>query len=150
MLDQIHLLAAVTVLGVLEQAYFFLQVIYARRTFGISPPKISGPPEFERIFRAQSGCILGSALSLLSLLLLYGLQGIVVRKVSSPSSPAPPDLTVADWLHLVLPIVTNAPCRSFKHLLPCCPALARSPEMLGRYSSPTALSVPSAACPGNT
>ncbi|NXE49521.1 LTC4S synthase, partial [Casuarius casuarius] len=53
MLDQIHLLAAVTVLGVLEQAYFFLQVIYARRMFGVSPPKISGPPEFERIFRAQ-------------------------------------------------------------------------------------------------
>ncbi|XP_064581069.1 leukotriene C4 synthase-like [Zonotrichia leucophrys gambelii] len=53
MLDRIHWLAAVTVLGVLEQAYFFLQVIYARRLFGISPPKISGPPEFERIFRAQ-------------------------------------------------------------------------------------------------
>ncbi|NXH49884.1 LTC4S synthase, partial [Dicaeum eximium] len=53
MLDQIHWLAAVTVLGVLEQAYFFLQVIYARRLFGVSPPKISGPPEFERIFRAQ-------------------------------------------------------------------------------------------------
>ncbi|NXM56174.1 LTC4S synthase, partial [Illadopsis cleaveri] len=53
MLDQIHWLAAVTVLGVLEQAYFFLQVIYARRLFGISPPKIAGPPEFERIFRAQ-------------------------------------------------------------------------------------------------
>ncbi|NXN60303.1 LTC4S synthase, partial [Rynchops niger] len=53
MLDQIHLLAAVTVLGVLEQAYFFLQVIYARRAFGVSPPKISGPPEFERVFRAQ-------------------------------------------------------------------------------------------------
>ncbi|KAM6299756.1 leukotriene C4 synthase-like [Aegotheles albertisi] len=53
MLDQIHLLAAVTVLGVLEQAYFFYQVIHARRAFGISPPKISGPPEFERIFRAQ-------------------------------------------------------------------------------------------------
>ncbi|XP_027324409.2 leukotriene C4 synthase isoform X1 [Anas platyrhynchos] len=53
MLDQIHLLAAVTVLGVLEQAYFLLQVIYARRRFGISPPNISGPPEFERIFRAQ-------------------------------------------------------------------------------------------------
>uniref|UniRef100_A0A8C8EAZ6 Leukotriene C4 synthase n=1 Tax=Otus sunia TaxID=257818 RepID=A0A8C8EAZ6_9STRI len=34
-------------------AYFFLQVIYARRAFGISPPKTSGPPEFERIFRAQ-------------------------------------------------------------------------------------------------
>ncbi|XP_068061987.1 leukotriene C4 synthase-like [Anomalospiza imberbis] len=53
MLDQIHWLAAVTVLGVLEQAYFFLQVIYARRLFGISPPKTSGSPEFERIFRAQ-------------------------------------------------------------------------------------------------
>ncbi|NXK32409.1 LTC4S synthase, partial [Piprites chloris] len=53
MLDQIHLLAAVTVVGVLEQAYFFLQVIYARRLFGISPPKTSGPPEFERVFRAQ-------------------------------------------------------------------------------------------------
>ncbi|NXA60605.1 LTC4S synthase, partial [Mohoua ochrocephala] len=53
MLDQIHWLAVVTVLGVLEQAYFFLQVIYARRLFGIPPPKISGPPEFERIFRAQ-------------------------------------------------------------------------------------------------
>ncbi|RLW03063.1 hypothetical protein DV515_00006886 [Chloebia gouldiae] len=53
MLDQIHWLAAVTVLGVLEQAYFLLQVIYARRLFGISPPKTSGPPEFERIFRAQ-------------------------------------------------------------------------------------------------
>ncbi|GAB0195899.1 leukotriene C4 synthase-like [Grus japonensis] len=56
MLDRIHLLAAVTVLGVLEQAYFFLQVIYARRAFAISPPKISGPPEFERIFRAQVNC----------------------------------------------------------------------------------------------
>ncbi|NWX08619.1 LTC4S synthase, partial [Caloenas nicobarica] len=56
MLDQIHLLAAVTVLGVLEQAYFFLQVIYARRMFGISPPNTSGPPEFKRIFRAQVNC----------------------------------------------------------------------------------------------
>uniref|UniRef100_G1N633 Leukotriene C4 synthase n=1 Tax=Meleagris gallopavo TaxID=9103 RepID=G1N633_MELGA len=36
-----------------DKSYFFLQVIHARRTFGISPPSISGPPEFERIFRAQ-------------------------------------------------------------------------------------------------
>ncbi|CAM5132376.1 unnamed protein product [Eretmochelys imbricata] len=56
MLDQIHLLAAVTVLGVLEQAYFSLQVIYARRAYGISPPKVSGPPDFERVFRAQVNC----------------------------------------------------------------------------------------------
>ncbi|XP_074865424.1 leukotriene C4 synthase-like [Carettochelys insculpta] len=56
MLDQIHLLAAVTVLGVLEQAYFSLQVIYARRAYRISPPKVSGPPDFERVFRAQVNC----------------------------------------------------------------------------------------------
>ncbi|XP_037762952.1 leukotriene C4 synthase-like isoform X3 [Chelonia mydas] len=56
MLDQIHLLAAVTILGVLEQAYFSLQVIYARRAYGISPPKVSGPPDFERVFRAQVNC----------------------------------------------------------------------------------------------
>ncbi|XP_032303374.1 leukotriene C4 synthase-like isoform X4 [Coturnix japonica] len=97
MLEQIHLLAAVTVLGVLEQGYRWFvdhgrkkpeiqwlyvsaycllrhctatflclvcmcpalavmwgcEVIHARRTFGVSPPNISGPPEFERIFRAQ-------------------------------------------------------------------------------------------------
>ncbi|XP_003199915.1 leukotriene C4 synthase [Danio rerio] len=56
MLDQIVLLAAVTVLGLLEQAYFSLQVIYARRKYAVSPPATSGPPEFERIFRAQANC----------------------------------------------------------------------------------------------
>ncbi|CAM5132378.1 unnamed protein product [Eretmochelys imbricata] len=56
MLDQIALLAAVTVLGVLEQAYFALQVIYARRKYKVSPPDTAGPPEFERVFRAQANC----------------------------------------------------------------------------------------------
>ncbi|KAM8798852.1 leukotriene C4 synthase-like [Eudromia elegans] len=56
MRDQIDLLAAVTVLGVLEQAYFALQVIYARRRYKISPPETTGHPEFERIFRAQVNC----------------------------------------------------------------------------------------------
>uniref|UniRef100_A0A8D0GZP0 Leukotriene C4 synthase n=1 Tax=Sphenodon punctatus TaxID=8508 RepID=A0A8D0GZP0_SPHPU len=37
-------------------AYFFLQVVYARRAYGISPPNVSGSPEFERIFRAQVNC----------------------------------------------------------------------------------------------
>uniref|UniRef100_A0A8C8SLS8 Leukotriene C4 synthase n=1 Tax=Pelusios castaneus TaxID=367368 RepID=A0A8C8SLS8_9SAUR len=36
--------------------YFSLQVIYARRAYGISPPKVSGPPDFERVFRAQVNC----------------------------------------------------------------------------------------------
>uniref|UniRef100_A0A8D0H600 Leukotriene C4 synthase n=1 Tax=Sphenodon punctatus TaxID=8508 RepID=A0A8D0H600_SPHPU len=56
MQDQIALLAAVTILAVLEQAYFALQVIYARRKYKVSPPGTSGPPEFERVFRAQANC----------------------------------------------------------------------------------------------
>nr|XP_009930052.1 PREDICTED: leukotriene C4 synthase-like [Opisthocomus hoazin] len=56
MRNQVDLLATVTVLGVLEQAYFALQVIYARRKYKISPPETTGHPEFERIFRAQANC----------------------------------------------------------------------------------------------
>ncbi|XP_052541117.1 leukotriene C4 synthase isoform X1 [Tympanuchus pallidicinctus] len=56
MRSEVDLLAAVTVLGVLEQAYFALQVIYARRKYKISPPETTGHPEFERIFRAQANC----------------------------------------------------------------------------------------------
>uniref|UniRef100_A0A3Q1CUF9 Leukotriene C4 synthase n=1 Tax=Amphiprion ocellaris TaxID=80972 RepID=A0A3Q1CUF9_AMPOC len=37
-------------------AYFSLQVIYARRKYSVSPPSTAGPPEFERIFRAQANC----------------------------------------------------------------------------------------------
>ncbi|XP_006026889.1 leukotriene C4 synthase [Alligator sinensis] len=56
MLDKTALLAAVTILGVLEQAYFALQVISARRKYKVSPPCVTGPPEFERVFRAQINC----------------------------------------------------------------------------------------------
>ncbi|KAK7138486.1 hypothetical protein R3I94_013953 [Phoxinus phoxinus] len=56
MLDQVVLLAAVTVLGMMEQAYFSLKVIYARRKYSVSPPATTGPPEFERVFRAQANC----------------------------------------------------------------------------------------------
>ncbi|XP_074529775.1 leukotriene C4 synthase [Halichoeres trimaculatus] len=56
MLDEAVIIAAVTVLGVLEQAYFSLQVIYARRKYSVSPPATTGPPEFERLFRAQANC----------------------------------------------------------------------------------------------
>ncbi|XP_034399871.1 leukotriene C4 synthase [Cyclopterus lumpus] len=54
--EAVVVLAAVTVLGVLQQAYFSLQVIYARRKYSVSPPATAGPPEFERIFRAQANC----------------------------------------------------------------------------------------------
>uniref|UniRef100_A0A670ZE18 Leukotriene C4 synthase n=1 Tax=Pseudonaja textilis TaxID=8673 RepID=A0A670ZE18_PSETE len=40
----------------LPPAYFAIQVIAFRRKFKVSPPIISGPPEFERIFRAQANC----------------------------------------------------------------------------------------------
>uniref|UniRef100_A0A8C5PX57 Uncharacterized protein n=1 Tax=Leptobrachium leishanense TaxID=445787 RepID=A0A8C5PX57_9ANUR len=40
----------------LLSAYFALQVIAARRKYKISPPTTSGPPEFERVFRAQINC----------------------------------------------------------------------------------------------
>ncbi|XP_042274332.1 leukotriene C4 synthase isoform X2 [Thunnus maccoyii] len=56
MLEDAVGLGAVTVLGVLEQAYFSLQVIYARRKYSVPPPSTTGPPEFERVFRAQANC----------------------------------------------------------------------------------------------
>ncbi|XP_036703894.1 leukotriene C4 synthase isoform X2 [Balaenoptera musculus] len=56
MKDEVALLATVTLLGVLLQAYFSLQVISARRAFRVSPPITTGPPEFERIYRAQVNC----------------------------------------------------------------------------------------------
>ncbi|KAM9695337.1 LOW QUALITY PROTEIN: leukotriene C4 synthase [Trichechus inunguis] len=56
MKDDIALLATITLLGVLLQAYFSLQVISARRTFRVSPPLTTGPPEFERVYRAQVNC----------------------------------------------------------------------------------------------
>ncbi|KAM3866917.1 leukotriene C4 synthase [Diretmus argenteus] len=54
--EEVASLAAVSVLAVLEQVYFTLQVIYARRKFSVAPPAIVGPPEFQRIHRAQSNC----------------------------------------------------------------------------------------------
>uniref|UniRef100_A0A8C5Q0V6 Leukotriene C4 synthase n=1 Tax=Leptobrachium leishanense TaxID=445787 RepID=A0A8C5Q0V6_9ANUR len=54
--DHFALLAFVTVAAVLEQAYFSMQVIWARRKYKISPPSTSGHPGFERIFRAQLNC----------------------------------------------------------------------------------------------
>ncbi|XP_075061481.1 leukotriene C4 synthase-like [Mixophyes fleayi] len=56
MQDQVAQLALVTVAAVLEQAYFSMQVVWARRKYKISPPSTSGHPTFERIFRAQLNC----------------------------------------------------------------------------------------------
>ncbi|XP_071755685.1 leukotriene C4 synthase [Centroberyx gerrardi] len=56
MLQDVVGMAAVSVLAVLEQAYFSFQVIYARRKYSVSPPSTAGPPEFQRIYRAQANC----------------------------------------------------------------------------------------------
>ncbi|XP_076001606.1 leukotriene C4 synthase [Genypterus blacodes] len=56
MLEKVVILAAVSVLAILEQAYFSFQVIYARRKYSVSPPSTDGPPEFQRIYRAQMNC----------------------------------------------------------------------------------------------
>uniref|UniRef100_A0A452G9Z9 Leukotriene C4 synthase n=1 Tax=Capra hircus TaxID=9925 RepID=A0A452G9Z9_CAPHI len=58
MKDEAALLATVTLLGVLLQAYFSLQVISARRAFRVSPPLTTGPPEFERIYRRAGAFML--------------------------------------------------------------------------------------------
>ncbi|KAK0152449.1 Leukotriene C4 synthase [Merluccius polli] len=54
--DQLAGLAAVSVVAVVEQAYFSLQVVYARRKHSVSPPATSGPPEFDRVYRAHVNC----------------------------------------------------------------------------------------------
>uniref|UniRef100_A0A672ZIA7 Leukotriene C4 synthase n=1 Tax=Sphaeramia orbicularis TaxID=375764 RepID=A0A672ZIA7_9TELE len=41
-----------TYIYILIQTY----VIYARRKYSVAPPATSGPPAFERIFRAQANC----------------------------------------------------------------------------------------------
>ncbi|XP_044133800.1 leukotriene C4 synthase [Bufo gargarizans] len=56
MQDQVSQLAFVTIAAVMEQAYFSMQVIWARRKYKISPPNTTGHPRFDRIFRAQLNC----------------------------------------------------------------------------------------------
>ncbi|XP_004467066.1 leukotriene C4 synthase isoform X2 [Dasypus novemcinctus] len=56
MKEDVALLATVTLLGVLLQVYFSLQVISARRAFHVPPPTTTGPPEFQRVYRAQVNC----------------------------------------------------------------------------------------------
>ncbi|XP_029796677.1 microsomal glutathione S-transferase 2 [Suricata suricatta] len=51
------LLAAVSVLSACQQGYFAGHVGKARLKYKITPPAVSGSPEFERIFRAQQNCV---------------------------------------------------------------------------------------------
>ncbi|XP_041515278.1 microsomal glutathione S-transferase 2 [Microtus oregoni] len=51
------LLAAVSLLSACQQTYFAINVGQARFKYKISPPAVSGSPDFERIFRAQQNSL---------------------------------------------------------------------------------------------
>ncbi|XP_036095946.1 leukotriene C4 synthase isoform X2 [Molossus molossus] len=96
MKDEVALLATVTLLGVLLQAYFSLQVISARRAFRVSPPLTTGPPEFERVYRAQCRGPVRPGLLVRTSPLLSGLCAL--RAAKSPLSA----------VHRLAPLYTSA------------------------------------------
>ncbi|XP_023982454.2 LOW QUALITY PROTEIN: microsomal glutathione S-transferase 2 [Physeter macrocephalus] len=51
------LLDAPSVLSACQQSYFALQVRKTRSKYKVTPPAVSGSPEFERIFHAQTNCV---------------------------------------------------------------------------------------------
>lgn len=57
MVGNSSLLAAVSLLSAFQQSYFAYQVGLVRRKHKIAPPAVTGPLEFERIFRAQQNCL---------------------------------------------------------------------------------------------
>ncbi|XP_050014581.1 leukotriene C4 synthase isoform X2 [Alexandromys fortis] len=87
MKDDVALLATVTLLGVLLQAYFSLQVISARRAFHVSPPLTSGPPEFERVFRAQRRSPVRTVLPVCAPPLLPGIRALGAAQVTQAGLP---------------------------------------------------------------
>ncbi|XP_078097870.1 microsomal glutathione S-transferase 2 [Mustelus asterias] len=57
MVEDSVLLAAVSLISAVQQAYFAKQVGNARMKYKIAPPSVTGSPDFERIFRAQQNSI---------------------------------------------------------------------------------------------
>ncbi|XP_070818440.1 microsomal glutathione S-transferase 2 [Chaetodon trifascialis] len=51
------LLAAVSFLSALQMARLARRVGLCRLAFNIKPPSVTGPPEFQRIFRAHQNCV---------------------------------------------------------------------------------------------
>ncbi|XP_051865375.1 microsomal glutathione S-transferase 2 [Pristis pectinata] len=51
------LLAAVSLLSAIQQAYFALKVENARKKYKVIPPSVTGSPDFERIFHAQQNSV---------------------------------------------------------------------------------------------
>ncbi|CAI5682181.1 unnamed protein product [Oreochromis niloticus] len=65
--DSPLLLAAVSLLSALHMGYLTRQVGRSRMAHNILPPVVTGPPEFERTFRAHQNCVEFYPLFLVSL-----------------------------------------------------------------------------------
>ncbi|XP_070693259.1 microsomal glutathione S-transferase 2 [Pempheris klunzingeri] len=55
--DSPFLLAAVSLLSALQMGYLARRVGLSRITHKVLPPSVTGPPEFERTFRAHQNCV---------------------------------------------------------------------------------------------
>ncbi|XP_073460123.1 microsomal glutathione S-transferase 2-like isoform X2 [Aquarana catesbeiana] len=55
--DNIILVAVISLLSACQQGYYARLVGRSRMKHKIMPPAVTGPPEFERTFRAQQNCI---------------------------------------------------------------------------------------------
>ncbi|KAM8940515.1 microsomal glutathione S-transferase 2-like [Pelodytes ibericus] len=57
MADDIVLLAVVSLLSACQHGYYARLVGRSRMKHKVMPPSVTGPPEFERTFRAQQNCV---------------------------------------------------------------------------------------------
>ncbi|KAM9357053.1 microsomal glutathione S-transferase 2 [Symphorus nematophorus] len=55
--DSPFLLAAVSLLSALQMGYFAWRVGLSRVAHKVLPPAVTGPPQFERTFRAHQNCV---------------------------------------------------------------------------------------------
>uniref|UniRef100_UPI0037E82688 microsomal glutathione S-transferase 2 n=1 Tax=Semicossyphus pulcher TaxID=241346 RepID=UPI0037E82688 len=55
--DSPFLLAAVSLLSALQMGYLARRVGWSRMAHKVLPPSVTGPPEFERTFRAHQNCV---------------------------------------------------------------------------------------------
>ncbi|XP_037635903.1 microsomal glutathione S-transferase 2 [Sebastes umbrosus] len=55
--DSPFLLAAVSLLSALHMGYLARRVGWSRMAHKVLPPSVTGPPEFERTFRAHQNCV---------------------------------------------------------------------------------------------
>ncbi|XP_044220039.1 microsomal glutathione S-transferase 2 isoform X4 [Thunnus albacares] len=60
--DSLFLLAAVSLLSALQMGYLARRVGLSRIAHKVMPPSVTGPPEFERTFRAHEVAAVGGGL----------------------------------------------------------------------------------------